>query len=876
MGELLIITFVTLPTFKPLEKKPTYSENLFKSGLTPPDELLSQLSSSEQGISEEEAEERLKKFGRNEVAREKRKPAYVKLWTYIKDPLVLLLAALAIISIITGDLRAAVVITIMIVLGIVLRYFQETRADDAAEKLKEMVSTTCTVLRLGVKREIPLAEVVPGDIIQLSAGDMIPADLRILSSKDLFVTQSALTGESMPVEKSASLGEGQKTTPLEMENIAFMGTNVESGSGIAVVVETGQSTYFGSLAVSILGQRQLTSFDKGINSFTALMLRFMAVMVPAVFLINGFTKHNWLQAFLFAVAVAVGMTPEMLPMIVTVNLSRGALAMSKKKVIVKRLNAIQNFGAMDTLCTDKTGTITDGHIVLVKYLDVKGNENEHVLKFAYLNSYFQTGLKNLLDEAVLEFRNLESEMKVASEYCKIDELPFDFNRKRMSVVLEDHTGANILICKGAVEEVMSQCKYVEILGEVLEREPVHDKHREERVRNLNEEGFRVVAVAYKMIPDGPDTPTYSVADESDMVLLGFLGFLDPPKESAKKALEELGSLKVGVKILTGDNEVISRRICSQVGLNVENILLGPDIEKMSETELAEAAEKTTVFAKLSPAHKEQIIRALHTRGHVIGYMGDGINDAPALRAADVGISVNTAVDIAKESSDIILLENSLLVLADGVLEGRRVFGNIVKYIKMAASSSFGNMFSVVGGSAFLPFLPMSPLQVLANNLLYDFSQVPIPTDNVDEDWLVRPRKWAIDDIRRFILYIGPISSIFDYMTFFVMLYVFNAWNNPALFQTGWFVESLFTQTLIIHVIRTKKVPFLQSRASTPIILTSIGIVIFGAWLTVSPFASTLGFVSLPALYWPILLVMMILYITLTQLVKTWYYKKFGD
>jgi Mg2+-importing ATPase len=867
---------VTIPSFIPLERKTTFSETLFKSGQTPPEELLVQLSSSEQGITEEEVEERLRKYGRNEVAREKRQPAYYKLWGYIKDPLVLLLAALVIISIITGDYRAAVVITVMIVLGIVLRYFQETRADDAAEKLKEMVNTTCTVIRAGNHKEIPLAEVVPGDIIQLSAGDMIPADLRVLNSKDLFVNQSALTGESMPVEKSANLSAEQKSTPLEMENIVFLGTNVESGSGVALAVETGQQTYFGSLASSIVGQRELTSFDKGINGFTGLMLRFIGVMVPAVFLINGITKHNWLEAFLFAVAVAVGMTPEMLPMIVTVNLSRGAISMSKKKVIVKRLNAIQNFGAMDTLCTDKTGTITDGRIVLVRHMDVKGNENEHVLEYAYLNSYYQTGLKNLLDEAVLEYRNLEAEMRVAEEYCKIDELPFDFNRKRMSVVLENHKGDHILICKGAVEEVMDLCKSVEILGEVLEREPEHDKHREERVRKLNEDGFRVVAVAYKMIPDGPDTPTYAISDESEMVLLGFLGFLDPPKESAKKALSELGNLKVAVKILTGDNEVISRRICSQVGLNVENILLGPEIEKMSGEELAEAAEKTTVFAKLSPAHKEQIIRALHTRDHVVGFMGDGINDAPALRAADVGISVNTAVDIAKESSDIILLENSLLVLEDGVQEGRRVFGNIVKYIKMAASSNFGNMFSVVGGSAFLPFLPMLPLQVLTNNLLYDFSQIPIPTDNVDEDWLVRPRKWAIDDIRRFIMYIGPISSIFDYLTFFIMLYVFNCWNNPSLFHTGWFVESLFTQTLIIHVIRTKKIPFIQSRASTPIILTSIGVVIFGAWLTISPFASTLGFVPLPPLYWLLLLVMMIFYVLLTQLVKTWYYKKFGD
>lgn len=850
--------------------------NLRDASLTSKEDLLRSLHSSENGLSADESAQRLERYGRNEVAREKRQPWFIHLFNNIKDPLVLLLAALAVISLLTGDIRATVVISFMILLGIVLRYIQEMRADDAAEKLKAMVNTSCTVLREGKPVEIALQEVVPGDMVVLSAGDLVPADMRILSSKDLFVNSSALTGESMPVEKSPTIPGQAPANLLEAPNLVFLGSNVESGSGIGIVVETGRNTYFGSLAHSIVGQRILTSFDKGINRFTQLMLGFIAVMVPAVFLINGLSRHNWLEAFLFAMAVAVGLTPEMLPMIVTVNLSQGALSMSRKKVIVKRLNSIQNFGAMDTLCTDKTGTITDGHISLMKHIDVKGNESERVLQFAYINSWFETGLKNLLDEAVLSHRHLETELEVIKKYTKIDELPFDFVRRRMSVILEDENGNHILICKGASEEVMALCTKVEIGGEELLRLPEHDQHRETRVRNLNEEGFRVVAVAYKFIPDGPDTPTYTVADETDMTLLGFLAFLDPPKDSAAESLRELNRLNVGVKILTGDNEIVSRRVCHDVGLPADYILLGSDIEKMSPEELGEAVEKASIFAKLSPLHKELIINALHTRGHVVGFMGDGINDAPALRAADVGISVSTAVDIAKESSDIILLENSLLVLKDGVYEGRRVFGNIIKYIKMAASSNFGNMFSVVGASAFLPFLPMLPLQVLTNNLLYDFSQTTIPTDNVDDEWLTRPRKWTIDEIKRFIIFIGPLSSIFDYATFFIMLYVFNCWNNPELFHTGWFVESLFTQTLIIHVIRTKKVPFLQSRASTPIILTSIAIVALGAWLTISPFAKTLGFVQLPPLYWLLLLGLMIAYVLLTQAVKTWFYKKYGD
>ena len=693
--------------------------------------------------------------------------------------MVLLLLALGVLSFLTGDLRATVVIFVMVVLGVVLRFFQEMRADNAAEKLQAMVSNTATVVRDGKEAEVPLKMLVPGDIIRLAAGDMVPADVRVLSAKDLFLNQAALTGEALPVEKKAAPASADVQNPLELPNICFLGSNVESGSATAVVIHTGDRTYFGSLAASIVGQRQLTSFDKGVNKFTWLMIRFIAVMVPAVFLINGLSKHNWLEAFLFAMAVAVGLTPEMLPMIVTVNLSKGALAMARKKVIVKRLNAIQNFGAMDVLCTDKTGTLTQGKIVLEKHLDVHGDPSEKVLHYGYLNSYHHTGLKNLLDEAILDHEELEERLKAKEKYRKIDEIPFDFVRRRMSVVVEDETGLNTLICKGAVEEVLSLCTRVEVKGEVIEVLPEHDAKRRQLADDLNGQGFRVIALAYKQMPGASDEPVYSVKDESDLILLGFLAFLDPPKDTAAEALKRLHSLNVDVKVLTGDNEIITAYICKEVGMPVEHLLLGSQIEAMSEAELAEAASATSVFARLAPAHKERIIRALQSKGHVVGFMGDGINDAPALKAADVGISVDSAVDIAKESSDIILLENSLLVLEQGVLEGRRVFGNIVKYIKMAASSNFGNMFSVVGASAFLPFLPMLPIQVLTNNLLYDFSQTTIPTDEVDADWLTKPRKWTIGEILRFILFIGPISSIFDYLTFFMMLYVFQLLAQPG-------------------------------------------------------------------------------------------------
>ena len=834
------------------------------------------LNSTKQGISKEQAEERLDQFGFNEFAREKRQTWLLGLWNNVKNPLVILLAILGIISYLTGDLRATVIIFTMVLLGIVLRVVQENRADKAAEELQAMVLTTATVIRDGIRQEIPLKNLVPGDIVTLSAGDMVPADLRLLAAKDLFVNQSSLTGESLPIEKIPQVVENTAADPFEIGNLLFLGTNVVSGTGRAIVVQTGSSTYFGSLATSITGERQTTSFDKGVTDFTWLMISFMLIMVPLVFLFNGLSKGNWMEAFLFALAVAVGLTPEMLPMIVTVNLSKGAIAMSRKKVIVKRLNAIQNFGAMDVLCTDKTGTITEGKIVLEKYLDVRGNESQQVLNYGYINSYYQTGLKNITDEAILAHKNLNDDLLVDENYRKIDELPFDFQRRRMSVIIEDNQNRHILICKGAVEEIMHLSSHVEINGEIMEVLPEHDEHRKCRVRELNAQGYRILAVAYRIFPGDNDEPHYTVRDESNLTLLGYLAFLDPPKSTASQAINIMKEHSVAVKILTGDNDAVTTCICQQVGLPVDHVLLGSEIENMDEVQLADAAESISVFAKLSPAHKERIIRSLQSKGHVVGFLGDGINDAPALKAADVGISVNSAVDIAKESSDIILLETNLMVLEQGVMEGRRVFGNIIKYIKMAASSNFGNMFSVLGASLFLPFVPMLPIQVLTNNLLYDFSQTAIPSDTVDPEWVKKPRKWEIGAIRKFIVFIGPVSSIFDYLTYFIMLYVFNAWASPALFHTGWFIESLFTQTLIVHVIRTNKIPFIQSRASKELLLTSLIILLIGAYLPYSPLANVLGLVALPPLYWLLLLAMLLCYVVLTQIVKTWFIRKFGE
>ena len=802
------------------------------------DELLQSLRTTAGGLTQTEAEERARTAGPNEVAQERRQGWPVRLLKIIRNPLVILLATLSAVSFATGDARAGTVMAGMVVLSVALRFIQEARADAAAAKLKAMIHVTATVIRDGAAREMPLRDLVPGDIIKLSAGDMIPGDVRVLSSKDLFVSQGSLTGESLPVEKFHDPETKVVSSPTELKNTCFMGTSVESGTATAVVVATGVHTYLGSMAGSITEAQAPTSFDQGLNRFTWLMIRLMAVMVPLVFLINGFTKHDWKSAFFFAMAVAVGLTPEMLPMIVSVCLSKGALAMSRKKVIVKRLNAIQNFGGMDVLCTDKTGTLTEDRVVLMRHCNVAGRETEEVLLDGYLISYFQTGLKNLLDLAILDSPDFHGKA-VVEKYKKLDEIPFDFTRRMMSVLVEDPEGKAILLTKGAPEEVFHQCSHFELDGKVSPMDPNLIVGLKEEYESLSNDGFRVLAVAKKELPG---KQACSKDDERDLVLKGYVAFLDPPKNTAGRAIEALHKHGVAVKILTGDNQLISRKVCKDVGLSADPMLLGGDVEKMSDAELADAAEKTTLFARLSPAHKQRVIRALRGKGHVVGFMGDGINDAPALRAADIGISVDTATDIAKESADLILLEKDLMVLEGGVIEGRKVFANILKYIRMGASSNFGNMFSVLGASAFLPFIPMAPIQVLTNNLLYDFSQVPIPIDAVDEEQVARPRPWNIDEITRFILFIGPISSIFDYTTFFVMLWVFNCWDpsRAPLFQTGWFVESLMTQTLIIHVIRTNKIPFIQSRASWPLTVTTLSIMAFGMWLPYSPLASSLG------------------------------------
>jgi Mg2+-importing ATPase len=862
-----------LPSFRAQPKKQTIrvSPAVLDAARKDGEELLSDLRTSLAGLTEAEAEGRARMTGPNEVAQERKQGWFIRLLKMTRNPLVVLLTTLSAISFLTGDARAGTVMAMMVILSVSLRFWQEARADAAAEKLKAMIHVTATVVRDGAPREIALRDLVPGDIIKLAAGDMIPGDVRLLSSKDLFVSQGSLTGESLPVEKFHDPEAKEESSPTELKNICFMGTSVESGTATAVVVTTAVQTYLGSMARSITGERALTSFDRGLNRFTWLMMQFMAVMVPLVFLINGFTKHDWKGAFFFALAVAVGLTPEMLPMIVSVCLSNGALAMSRKKVIVKRLNSIQNFVGMDVLCTDKTGTLTEDRVVLMKHCDVTGRESDNVLLDGYLISYFQTGLKNLLDRAILDTADFHAQALI-EKYKKLDEIPFDFTRRMMSVLVEDPEGKSILLTKGAPEEVFHQCSHFELDGKLSPMDPDRVVGLKQEYDDLSNDGFRVLAVATKELAE---KQICAREDERNLVLRGYVAFLDPPKETAARSLAALHKHGVAVKILTGDNPLVSRKVCKDVGLSADPMLLGGDVEKMSDAELAEAADRATLFARLSPAHKERVIRVLRGKGHVVGFMGDGINDAPALRAADVGISVDTATDIAKESADLILLEKDLMVLQEGVVEGRAVFANIVKYIRMGASSNFGNMFSVLGASAFLPFLPMAPIQVLTNNLLYDFSQVPIPGDSVDEEQVARPRPWNIDEIRRFILFIGPISSIFDYTTFFVMLYLFHCWDpsRAPLFQTGWFVESLMTQTLIIHVIRTNKIPFLQSRASLALTATTVAIMAFGIWLPYSPLAPALGFTHLPGLYWPILLLTLLSYVALTQIIKVWLLRK---
>ncbi|MCU4117703.1 magnesium-translocating P-type ATPase [Variovorax sp. N23] len=865
---------------------------LLRAAAEPPADALRRLGSGAHGLAQDEAVQRLARDGPNEVDHEKPLPGWLRLWRCYLNPFNLLLTVLAALSWLSADARAMLVIGLMVGLSTLLRFVQEGRSHRAAESLRSLVGNTATVLRPGPGasdaplQEIPVRQLVAGDVVALSAGDMVPADCRVLAARDLFLAQSAMTGESAPVEKFVEPADAA-AGPLEARNLVFMGTSVVSGAATALVLATGPRTYFGTLAARAQAVESTpNAFQAGVNSVSWLLIRFAAVMVPLVFVLNGWTKGDWLQAFLFAVSVAVGLTPEMLPMIVTTTLAKGAVRLSRRKVVVKRLDAIQNFGAMDVLCTDKTGTLTQDRIAVARKTDAFGQTSMEVLNFAFLNSYYQTGLKNLLDHAVLEQVEVARELQLKEAYRKIDEIPFDFVRRRMSVVVAEHDANgehHELICKGALDEVVAICTQVRRAAGAQPGDAAHDvpldatalARVQAYTQALGAEGLRVVAVAMKELP--PAQATYAVADEGGLTLVGIIAFVDPPKESSAPALRALAAHGIRVKVLSGDNASVTAHVCAQVGLPAAPVLLGTQVEAMDDAALQAAAEQHDVFARLAPLHKERIVRALRARGHVVGFMGDGINDAPALRAADIGISVDSAVDIAKEAADIILLEKSLLVLDQGVIEGRTTFCNMLKYIRMTASSNFGNVLSVLVASAFLPFLPMLPLQLLVQNLLYDVSQTGIPFDNVDAELVARPLKWNPADIGRFMLFFGPLSSIFDIATFAVMWWVFGADSvaQQGLFQTGWFVVGLLTQTLVVHLIRTPRLAFVQSWASPPLLAMTGAIALLGLSLPMGPLAPYFKLQALPPAYFGWLAAILLGYVVLTTVMKRCYIRRFG-
>ncbi|MFJ7792765.1 magnesium-translocating P-type ATPase [Pseudomonas sp. NPDC096950] len=866
---------------------------------------LTNLNASTDGLTELEAQGRLARNGHNEVAHDKPPHALIQLLKALNNPFIYVLLTLAGISFFTdywlpissgeaddADLTKVIIIMTMVSLSSVLRFWQEYRSAKSAEALKAMVRTTATVLRREHSdgksrlREVPMRDLVAGDIVQLSAGDMIPADIRLIESRDLFISQAVLTGEALPVEKYDTLGNvAQKSATsaapdqsnlLDLPNICFMGTNVVSGTAKAVVVATGARTYFGSLAKAIVGSRVQTAFDRGVNSVGWLLIRFMLVMVPIVFLLNGFSKGDWGDAFLFALAVAVGLTPEMLPMIVSANLAKGAMAMAKRKVVVKRLNAIQNFGSMDVLCTDKTGTLTQDKIILEHHVDSHGRRDDSILELAWLNSHHQSGLKNLMDQAVVQFANANAKFRAPFAYSKVDELPFDFVRRRLSIIVKDSRDDHLMVCKGAVEEMLSIASHINENGQVIALDAQRRKDLLALANEYNEDGFRVLLVATREIPKAQSKNQYHTADERDLVIRGFLTFLDPPKETAGPAIAALRDMGVTVKVLTGDNAVVTCKICREVGLDPGTPLLGQDIEHMDDTTLKLRVEERTVFAKLTPLQKSRVLKALQANGHTVGFLGDGINDAPALRDADVGISVDSGTDIAKESADIILLEKSLMVLEEGVLKGRETFGNIMKYLNMTASSNFGNVFSVLVASAFIPFLPMLSIHLLLQNLMYDISQLALPWDKMDKEFLRKPRKWDAKNIGRFMLWIGPTSSIFDITTFALMWYVFaaNSVEMQSLFQSGWFIEGLLSQTLVVHMLRTQKIPFFQSTAALPVILATGTVICLGIYIPFSPLGTMVGLVPLPWEYFPWLAGTLLSYCVVAQTMKTIYIRRF--
>jgi len=846
-------------------------------------EMLTLLETSRQGISVVSAEEKLDEFGRNVIVSDKQKSMFGRIMEALINPFNLVLFLVAVITFITDvvlsskvDVTTSAIIIALILISSAIAFFQGEKSNNAASKLSKMISNKADVWRGGKLTEISIDEVVPGDIVKLSAGDMLPGDVKFLTTKDAFIAQSALTGESAPVEKFAEVRNAETDALTDLSCVGFMGTNMLSGSATAIVLTTGNDTYFGAMAKSLSGDKAKNSFERGVDSVSKLLIRFMLVMVPIIFLINGFGKNDWGAALLFAVTMAVGLTPEMLPMIMTSTLARGAVSMAKHQTIVKTLSAIQTFGEMDVLCTDKTGTLTEDKIILEKYMDVHGRDDARILRHAYLNSYFQTGLKNLIDLAVINRAEETGLVSHLEKYTRVDEIPFDFARRRMSVVLESENGKRQLITKGAVEEIVSICKYVEHDGIV---QPLDNEHLVEAMRvyeEHNRDGLRVIAVAQKNNVAGVEV--FGVADESDMVLIGFVGFLDPPKESAKQAITALREHGVRVVVLTGDSEGVAVKVCKKVDINSDICLTGKDVESMSDETLRESVKVCDLFSKLSPAQKRRVVDAFQQNGHTVGYMGDGINDAPALREADVGISVDSGVDIAKETADIILLKKDLMVLEEGVVEGRRTFGNIMKYIKMAASGNFGNMISVIVASIFLPFLPMMPVHILTQNLLCDFSQIGIPFDHVDKEYLRAPRRWGTKSISRFMLLMGPLSSIFDILCFAVMWWVIGA-NTPGsakLFQAGWFIFGTLSQILIVHMIRTGKLPFVKSRASLPLVLSTLSVGIIAIVLVFTNIAKGLDLAALPLGYVPWLALLLVGYCIATQLFKNFFIKKYKE
>ncbi|MGD0329421.1 MAG: magnesium-translocating P-type ATPase [Nitrososphaeria archaeon] len=829
------------------------------------DDVLARLKTSRSGLSSQEVQSRIATYGPNELAKKQKRTGLIEILYHLRNPLVLILLIAGLVSGFVGDITDAVIIFTIVLLSIVLDVYQESKAQNAADALKERVTTKATVLRNGTKQEVKLSEIVPGDIVYLIAGDLVPADSRLIDAKDLNLNQSALTGEAFPVEKNAAPLSASTSELTSWNNYVFMGTSVVSGTGTAVVAKTGSLTEYGKIAKDLVAKTPETEFEKGLRRFGALMTEVTLFLVVFVFFVNAFFfsgSRSILQSLLFSVALAVGLTPELLPMIMSINLSRGAVAMSKKGVIVKRLASISNFGNMDVLCTDKTGTLTENKLTLSEYEDLEGKEAPKVLMYAYFNSVFEAGLKSSLDDAMIQYKQFD-----VTGVQKIDEVPFDFIRKRVSVVAE-YEGQRLLISKGAPEEILKICTYCETDENLTDLTNVYQAKFEQKYNALSAEGYRVLAVAYKKVKD--DKTHYTITDETDMIFLGFLSFLDPPKESAKESIRLLARDGVELKIVTGDNELVTKTTCEQLGFNITGVILGNDIAQLQNDALARVVEENNIFARVNPAQKDRVINALRTNGHVVGYMGDGINDAPSLKTADVSISVENAVDVAKESADLILLQPDLTVLDQGVLEGRKTFGNTMKYIMMGVSSNFGTMFSVAGASLFLNFLPMTAIQILLNNLLYDLSEATIPTDNVDEEYIEKPKKLDISYIRRFMMTMGPVSSIFDFLTFFLMLEIFKA--AVPVFQTAWFVESLVTQTLVVFVLRTRKTPFYKSKPGKFLTISSLSVAAVAFIIPYTPLATIFNFSPPPLAFYPALAGLIVAYLLLVEVVKKWFQK----